>query len=231
MNAEIQPIAEGLWTLDQPFRAGPVELGIRTNLVRVPSGLLLHAPGPLAPGLREQIAALGDVSIGVAPNSLHHLYLRDFQREFPEARVFAAAGVAAKQPDLELQAELSDRADELWAGELDQLHVRGTRMNEVVFLHRSSRTLLLTDLAFNIRSRARLLDRLFLGINRVYGRFGPSRIMQHVMIQDRHAFKQSFEQIMAWDFDRVLVSHGEVLESGGRQALGDAYAHILKGVS
>jgi len=33
--------------------------------------------------------------------------------------------------------------------------------------------------------------------------------------------------ILAWDFDRVVVAHGEVLESGGREALRQGYAWLL----
>jgi hypothetical protein len=32
--------------------------------------------------------------------------------------------------------------------------------------------------------------------------------------------------MLEWDFDRVVVGHGDVLESGGRQALGEALSWL-----
>jgi hypothetical protein len=34
--------------------------------------------------------------------------------------------------------------------------------------------------------------------------------------------------VLAWDFDRVIVAHGAVLESGGKQALTRAYSPFLR---
>ena len=35
------------------------------------------------------------------------------------------------------------------------------------------------------------------------------------------------ERIVGWDFDRVIVAHGEVLEGGGPEALRRGYAWLL----
>ena len=61
---------------------------------------------------------------------------------------------------------------------------------------------------------------------RSYGRFGPSTL-DPWLIRDRSAARQSLERILAWDFDRVVVAHGDVLERGGREALRAGYAWLL----
>ena len=95
----------------------------------------------------------------------------------------------------------------------------------MVFFHAASRTLLLTDLAFNFRHCEQLWMRLFMRINGAYGRFGPSRLMRS-MIKDKGALRGSLDRILAWNFDRVIVTHGELLESGGREALRAAFDGI-----
>ncbi len=35
------------------------------------------------------------------------------------------------------------------------------------------------------------------------------------------------EQILAWDFDRIVVAHGDVLERNGRERLRAAYSWLL----
>ena len=52
---------------------------------------------------------------------------------------------------------------------------------------------------------------------RSYGRFGPSTL-DPWLIRDRAAARASLERILAWDFDRVIVAHGDVLERGGHDA-------------
>ena len=37
------------------------------------------------------------------------------------------------------------------------------------------------------------------------------------IFRDRRAARQSVERILQWDFDRVTVTHGEILDTGGRE--------------
>jgi glyoxylase-like metal-dependent hydrolase (beta-lactamase superfamily II) len=59
-----------------------------------------------------------------------------------------------------------------------------------------------------------------------YRRFGPSRF-DPLLIRDRAAARLSLERILAWDFDRVILAHGDVVERGGRAALREGYAWLL----
>jgi hypothetical protein len=63
-------------------------------------------------------------------------------------------------------------------------------------------------------------------MNGAYGRFGPSRAFRYVMMKDARALRASIDRILAWDFERVTVAHGEVLESGGRAALRASFAWL-----
>ena len=62
-------------------------------------------------------------------------------------------------------------------------------------------------------------------LNGVYGHFGPSRILR-AMVKDRPALRAALDHIRMWDFDRVIVSHGEVLEYGGKQAMLTQYVWV-----
>jgi hypothetical protein len=48
-----------------------------------------------------------------------------------------------------------------------------------------------------------------------------------VAFRDRAAARRSIEAILAWEFDRVLISHGHPLETGGREALREAYRFLM----
>jgi hypothetical protein len=199
------------------------------SVIRLADGsLLLHSPVALDPALRGELDALGPVRHAVAPNRLHHLYAGEVARCYPEARLWVAPGVERKRPDLVIAGVLGDEAPAAWRGQLDQVFFRGRPYeNEVVFLHRGSRTLILCDLAFHFGPRAHPLTRLLMRLIRSYGRFGPSRL-DPLLIRDRAAARESLERILAWDFDRVVVAHGDdVLDRGGREALRTGYAWLL----
>ena len=87
---------------------------------------------------------------------------------------------------------------------------------------------MLTDLAFNVQPGAKNRAKVFHWLVGASGRFGPHRIFRALM-RDRDAARRSLEQILAWDFDRIVVTHGAVLEHGGREALRAGFAFLLAG--
>jgi hypothetical protein len=101
--------------------------------------------------------------------------------------------------------------------------VIGFRLEEVVLYHRSSRTLVLTDLCFNIQRSASGFARMFFRANGMWRRFGPSRIIRRIAVSDRAALQGSLERVLLWDFERILPGHGDVIEHGGRAALRAAW--------
>lgn len=221
-------LGENLWVVDRPQRFYGLEVGTRMTVIRLGGGsLLLHSPVSLDAELRRELDALGPVRFVVAPNRVHHLHAGEVAEAYPESRLWIGPGLERKRPDLVHVGVLDDQAPDEWKDEVDQVFFRGRPYeNEVVFFHRASRTLILCDLAFNFGPRSPLPTRLLMRLLRSYGRFGPSTL-DPWLIRDRRAARQSLEKILAWDFDRVVVAHGDVLESGGRRALREGYAWLL----
>jgi hypothetical protein len=229
MGEQLRNLAPNLWIADRHFRNGPFDVGARMTVIRLRnSELVLHSPVRLDPQLRGELDALGDVRAVIAPNRHHHLFASDYLTGYPNALLFAAPGLPAKRPDLKFAEELSDDAPALWRAELEQHVFRGAPfMGEVVFFHPATRTAIFTDLVFNIpKGEARGVTRLFyLGVG-AEGRFGPHRLMRHFFIRDRASARESVERILRWDFDRVTMTHGDVLERGGRAAVRDAFRFL-----
>ena len=224
----LRELDRNLWAIDQPLRVGGLDLGARTCVVRLADGgVIVHAPGPHTARLRPDIEALGPVRALVAPNLLHHMFLAECSRAFPQARVFGAPGLREKLGALRIDEELGEKPPPLWASEIDQLRVSGTpALGEVVFLHRPSRTLLCLDLCFNIRRSASLFTRTAMRANGAWGRFGPSRAFRYLIVKDAVALRASVDRILEWDFERVTVAHGDILDGGGREALRASFAWL-----
>lgn len=217
-------LAENLWVFDRPLRMLGVQVGARMTAVRLPDGsLFLHSPVALDDVTREAIDALGPVRHVVAPNRLHHLFVADYREAYGEALLWAAPGLPEKREDVHFDGVLGDAPNTGWAGTLDQQLVRGAPvLNEVAFLHRASRTLLLADLAMNFGDAATGLTGLWLRLTGIHGRFAVSRVLRR-MVRDRAAARESLDAILAWDFERVVVSHGVVLQRNGKRLLRQAY--------
>ena len=224
----LRQLADDLWVAERPQTFWGLPVGTRMTVIRLSGGrLLLHSPVALDPPLREELDALGRVCFAVAPNRVHHLYAGEVARVYPEARLWVAPGLERKRPDLAFEAVLDDEAPVEWRGEVDQVFFRGRPYeNEVTFFHRASRTLILCDLAFNFGPRAATTTRWLMKLIRSYGRLGPSKL-DPLLIRDRALARESLQRILAWDFDRVIVAHGEVRERGGHEALREGYAWLL----
>jgi hypothetical protein len=227
-HAPLRPLDENLWIAERRQRFYGLEVGTRMTVIRLADGrLLLHSAVALTPALRRELDALGRVCFVVAPNRVHHLYAGKVAEVYPEAQLWVAPGLERKRPDLVYVAVLGDEAPAAWKGEVDQVFFRGRPYeNEVVFFHRASHTLILCDLAFNFGPRADAPTRWLMKLLRSYGQFGPSKL-DPLLIRDRQAARASLERILEWDFDRVIVAHGDVLESGGHEALRQGYHWLL----
>jgi len=226
--AMLKELDRDIWIADRPQRFYGLEVGARMTVIRLADGsLLLHSPVALDPQLRRALDSLGPVRFAVAPNRFHHLYAGEVMQAYPEARLWVAPGLEQKRSDLTIEAVLGDESPEEWKDQVDQVFFRGRPFeNEIVFLHRASRTLILCDLVFNVGPGAEPVTRLVMRLLGSYGRFSPSRL-DPLLIRDRSEARQALERILAWDFDRVVIAHGEVLESGGPDALRAGYAWLL----
>jgi hypothetical protein len=221
-------LAADLWVAERPQRFYGLEVGTRMTVIRLDdSRLLLHSPVALDAPLCAALDGLGRVRFVVAPNRVHHLYAGRVAERYPDARLWVAPGVERKRPDLTYVAVLDDEAPVEWRGQVDQVFFRGRPYeNEMVFFHRASRTLIICDLAFNFGPSAARPTRWLMKLLRSYGRFGPSTL-DPWLIRDRSAARACLERILAWDFDRIVVAHGDVLEGGGREALRRGYRWLL----
>ena len=231
-------LAPNLWVVDQPdFGSGPAKgIGTRMTVIKLASGgLFLHSPTKLDDETRRALDSLGEVRAVVAPSRAHHLFVGDYIKTWPSAKLYGPPGLvgdikdfrarSGARPDLKLDAVLGDDPQSEWAGEIDQHLFKGARwLNEVVFFHGPSRTAIFTDLVFNVPADSKNA-RLFYAIVGARGHFGPHLIVR-LAIRDRKAARESVAKILEWDFDRVIVTHGDVLETGGKAKFAQAFSYL-----
>ncbi len=201
--------------LNQPLSFMGMQIGVQTTMIRLSDGgLWVHSPGP---GVD---ASLGDVRFLVAPNSMHHMNLGRVGQLYPQARLVASPGVFRKHPELSLE----DLSVASWGDEIELLLVEGIPfLQEFVFFHAPSATLILTDIGFNILHSPSAWTRLALKLDGAYGCFACPR-STHLLVRDRAAFRRSVQRILQWPFERIVVGHGEVVSQDARETFREGFA-------
>jgi hypothetical protein len=139
--------------------------------------------------------------------------------------VYACPGLERKRSDLSWSGVLGDEPEAAWRGEIDQVFF-GARSfeNEVVFFHRPSRTLICADLVFNLASHPSRLTRIVAWL--IGNRKPGATLLERVLIRRRAAARDQIGRMLAWDPDRIVLAHGDIVETGGREVLRRAYAWL-----
>jgi len=219
-------LANDLWAVASPQSFLGLHLGTRMTVVRLRDGsLLVHSPIALTPSLKAEVALLGPVRHIVAPSQAHHLYAGEWQDAYPDALLHAAVGLAMRRKDLAIDRELRGDAPADWDSDLDTTFLDGTLLNETVFFHRPSRSLIVADLIENFQTSPHWPTRTYLKLAGIHGRPGLSRGLR-LIFRDKKRARRSIDEMLGWDFDRVVLAHGEIIESGGRDAVRDAYTWL-----
>jgi len=228
MDRPLSTWDDDVWVVQAPLRFYGIPFGTRMTVVRLRSGVLwLHSPIRIHADLERALRELGEVRFVVSPNKLHHLYLAEAHGVFPGAELHAPPGLSRKRPELRFEGQLSDVPPLGWADEIDQLVVRGSSvMEEVVFFHRASRTLIVGDLCMYFGPENPWLTRLVARVAGMYDRPGVPRDWQWTF-RRRGATRRSFERLLSWDFDRVILAHGRLIEAGAKDVLRRSYAWAL----
>ena len=223
----LRPVAEDIWIADGPsVPAFGLPIPVRMTVVRLPDGgLWLHSPIQAKPGLVAQVQGLGPIRHLVAPNLAHFSWLPDWKKEAPEAAAWAAPGVRGRArrqgKAVDWAGELSDEAPPGWAGAIDQMVVKGSPvLKEVAFLHRASRTLILTDLIENLEAETLpVWLRMPAKLGGVAAPDGKAPPHVRAVFTNRRALKASVERLIDWAPERVLLAHGRWIERDGTAEL------------
>ena len=223
-------IAPGLFESTQPLRVAGFDLGHRMTVIQLPSGeVAVHSPVKLSTALARDVEQLGGslerVRWIIAPSVMHDLYLAEWMTQFSRAQLLHSPGLKLKGLDLGRTIPLSRESTALLEGALETVPIDGMpQINEFVFLHPASRTLIVADLIFNL-APGRGFQKVLQKMNGIYERTAPSRFFRQ-FISYNEGFQRSIAELLQKDFDRIIVGHGSNVERGGKQVMQEAFAWL-----
>jgi hypothetical protein len=194
----------------------------RMTVVRLADGgLWVCSPIALSPPLITAVNALGPVRHLVSPNKLHHLFLKDWAQAWPDAKLYASPGLARRRRDLTFARKLTDMPDPAWASDIDQVIFHGSfAMEEVVFFHRPSRSIIVTDLVQKFDPTTLHGWRgVLMSLGGIVGPDGSTPLDWRLSFWNRRAARAALRKALAWNPQRMIIAHGEWVRENGCKAL------------
>ena len=211
-----QEIAPGLWTADGEIKMPALMLPVRTVGVQVaPGQLALISPLHSRMCDYSTLKSHGDVVAIVAPNKFHYLFVQHAHKEFPGAKLWAAPGLEQKRPDVKWDGILTKDPWPYQSALQLELIQGAPKINEVILFHSATRTLVVTDLVFNLQNVQGLGARMVLGLMGTFRKLNTSRLMKW-LTKDHQQVSNSLKNVLKFNFDRVIMAHGQIIQSGAK---------------
>lgn len=183
----------------------------------------------------------------------HHIYVSDWAKAFPAAKLLGVAGLPEKREKnpatagskfqhVWTQKNKHDiKVDEEFDREFDYEYVGSHPNKELVFCHRPDRTLIEADMLFNLPAYEQfsktgqdptsgVLTKFFNIFQTTIGSAAwQKRFLWYAASRgDRTGFNQSAKRIASWDFEKIIPCHGDVIETGGKRIFQKVFEWHLK---
>lgn len=228
----MEKLAHEIWI----FNGNPVQfLGLpfstRMTVVRLSNGeLWVHSPIKLSDTIKEQIGTLGQIKYLIAPNHLHHLFLPEWIAAYPSAEVYGTNEVIKKRNDITFDASFNEQQDWPWRADIEQEMFTGSSlMEECVFFHRASGSLIVTDLVENFSGKdfnyCQRVVAKGVGILAPNGKM-PLDWRLSFMFSKADARKH-LNRMLAWNPQLLIMSHGEIVKDNTEEFLARAFQWLL----
>lgn len=228
----LKEFGHDIWIADGPHATvAAFHYPTRVTVIRLSDGnLFVWSPIELSDKLRATVDAVGEVRHIVAPNSLHHLFLTQWKRAYPAAKLYAPPGLRKKRADIIFDADLGATSNPEWAGQIDQVVMHGNLITtEVVFFHVKSGTVLFTDLL------QQLPPKLFSSWRAIVAKLdlvtGPEPSVPRkfrIAFTNRRIARDALKRILAWPAAKVLMAHGTPVEQDAPAFLRRAFGWLIR---
>lgn len=196
-----------------------MDLPVRASVIPLENRHILISPGSQLS--HEQLKILPKISDLVAPNLLHTVGIPKAQEIFNDAITWGPERAKELKPHIKWDQILTEN-NWPYQNELPLFQISGMpQANECVFIHKKSKTLIVTDLCFNLQDAKGFFPWIFLSLFGTYRKFGVSRMFLSY-VKDKEAFQDSLAPIFEQDFENIVLSHGYNIVGGAKDRLKSA---------
>lgn len=250
---ELQKYGKNIWISQMPFIFQGMQFGIRMVVILLDDekkNVLIYSPIRLTKTTLDKIQNeyQWNVEYLIAPNSIHHLFLKEWIDQFPDCTVIAPPNLKERRKDIEFHHVLDiDVNDSSWnvmdiPSELQTTYSNiiefmviktGIFHEEIVIFHKSSKTLILADNIENMGHEPEtssckhfpIVAKIILRLAGMYQR--PSAPTDMKLSVNHNWYRKSIQQVLSWDFNKIIPSHGRIIDNDARDVYIAANAFVL----
>jgi len=233
----IREVATNVWIFSAPYsRSGLVPIGGRSTAIKLSNGgVWVMASTALNEPTFAKLAELGDVQYTVSGDPDHHDFLGEFKKAYPSAKLIGMDQLAKKRPDLTFDGAYGRDSPETKFGFEDDIKAEffaGHMKGDVAFFHPASKSLIEADLLVNLPPTEQYSLTGKSGRVPIIGGLGAPHTRTHRFIawmttKDRSLMKESCKRVATWDFERIIPCHGDVIETGAKEAWDSVFGQFL----
>lgn len=237
ITRDLYEISTNIHAIDGELTAfyNQVRFPIRTTILTLPTGLLIISPLPLHL-IASQIQNLGTPRYVLAPNGFHHIWAHEFVEAYEHVELYASDSLPKRFPGKDWGHVITPETSGDVFGETVKIKLIESVgwLREVVVLHRESESLIVTDLAFNFRREADELSLLMKVYVTLAGALGKANVSWPFVfifaMGDIRGLVKELEEVLEWDWKRLIVTHGDIVENGGKSALRNGTLRFVKNI-
>ena len=226
-HGKLTPIDDGMLTVEGRIKMPLMDLPRRMTVVRLhDSRLVVWSAIALDDAAMATFEAFGRPAFLVVPNDHHRLDAKAWKNRYPELKVIAPEGAREKIADV---VAVDTTSPDFGDPGVTFVTVPGTRAHEAALVVRRERgtTLVLNDLVGNIHAASGIDGWLL----RLAGFAGDDaqipRVVKMALVKDTADLRA---QLLEWaelpGLRRIIVSHGDPIESEPQRTLRDLAASL-----
>ena len=226
-HGKLTPMDDGMLTVEGRIKMPLMDLPRRMTVVRLhDSRLVVWSAIALDDAAMATFEAFGRPAFLVVPNDHHRLDAKAWKNRYPELKVIAPEGAREKIADV---VAVDTTSPDFGDPGVTFVTVPGTREHEAALVVRKERgtTLVLNDLVGNIHAASGIDGWLL----RLAGFAGDDaqipRVVKMALVKDAADLRA---QLLEWaelpGLRRIIVSHGEPIESEPQRTLRDLAASL-----
>jgi len=225
---QLKEIDKNIWIYDgSTVNFYGIPYSTRMTIILLSSGnLWIHSPEKLNEELKEELDNLGKVEYLISPNKLHHLFMPEWITAYPNAKCYASPGLIEKRRDINFKKELSHMPEKEWTDEIKQTIFQGSpAMEEVVFFHIRSKTLILTDLIENFNPAVfNWWQKPIAWLAGILSPNGKTPIDWRIsFLFGKAKARIALVTMLGWRPNNIILSHGECVIENGLEFLNKSF--------
>lgn len=237
-------ILPNMTILSSPFARGRVcKVGGRATIVKLQTGALaVFSPVALTDDVQSKIQSMGsNVRYISAMDIEHHIFITPWAKAYPQAEVIGMEGLPEKRekdPSTKgikfshvfTKGNKNDmRISEEFDREFEYEYIHSHMSKELVYYHKPSRTMIEADFIFNLPAHEQYSKSGESATSGIFTKLANSLMNTRneiiwqrrfnwylVGARDRAGFSESVNRMKRWDLQRIIPSHGDVVESGAQ---------------